>query len=406
MSDKYQKTMYACFVGYIVQAIINNFVPLLFLTFEKNYHIPLSQITMLITFNFGVQLVVDFFAAKYVDRIGYRTSIVLAHVCSAAGLIGLAVLPELFPNAIMGLMIAVVIYAVGGGLIEVLISPIMESCPSKHKEKAMSLLHSFYCWGHVGVVLLSTLFFHFFGIENWKILALVWAIIPVVNGIVFCKVPMASLMEEGETGMTLRELAGNGTFWILMLMMVCSGASEQGVSQWASTFAEKGLQISKTMGDLAGPMFFAILMGASRAFYGKYGDKLDLNRFMVGSSILCVLSYLCISLSPSPLLSLIGCGICGLSVGIMWPGSFSRASQSLPKGGTAMFAMLALAGDVGCGSGPTVVGYVTSLVGEDLKKGILAGVIFPVLLLVGITLLHRRTNEHNQERETNRYSSK
>ena len=406
MSDKYQKTMYACFVGYIVQAIINNFVPLLFLTFEKNYHIPLSQITMLITFNFGVQLVVDFFAAKYVDRIGYRTSIVLAHVCSAAGLIGLAVLPELFPNAIMGLMIAVVIYAVGGGLIEVLISPIMESCPSKHKEKAMSLLHSFYCWGHVGVVLLSTLFFHFFGIENWKILALVWAIIPVVNGIVFCKVPMASLMEEGETGMTLRELAGNGTFWILMLMMVCSGASEQGVSQWASTFAEKGLQISKTMGDLAGPMFFAILMGASRAFYGKYGDKLDLNRFMVGSSILCVLSYLCISLSPSPLLSLIGCGICGLSVGIMWPGSFSRASQSLPKGGTAMFAMLALAGDVGCGSGPTVVGYVTGLVGEDLKRGILAGVIFPVLLLVGIALLHRRTNEHDQERETNRYSSK
>ena len=397
MSDKYQKTMYACFVGYIVQAIINNFVPLLFLTFEKNYHIPLSQITMLITFNFGVQLVVDFFAAKYVDRIGYRTSIVLAHVCSAAGLIGLAVLPELFPNAIMGLMIAVVIYAVGGGLIEVLISPIMESCPSKHKEKAMSLLHSFYCWGHVGVVLLSTLFFHFFGIENWKILALVWAIIPVVNGIVFCKVPMASLMEEGETGMTLRELAGNGTFWILMLMMVCSGASEQGVSQWASTFAEKGLQISKTMGDLAGPMFFAILMGASRAFYGKYGDRLDLNRFMVGSSILCVLSYLCISLSPSPLLSLIGCGICGLSVGIMWPGSFSRASQSLPKGGTAMFAMLALAGDVGCGSGPTVVGYVTSLVGEDLKKGILAGVIFPVLLLVGIALLHRRKNEHNQQ---------
>ena len=394
MSDKYQKTMYACFVGYIVQAIINNFVPLLFLTFEKNYHIPLSQITMLITFNFGVQLVVDFFAAKYVDRIGYRTSIVLAHVCSAAGLIGLAVLPELFPNSIMGLMIAVVIYAVGGGLIEVLISPIMESCPSKHKEKAMSLLHSFYCWGHVGVVLLSTLFFHFFGIENWKILALVWAIIPVVNGIVFCKVPMASLMEEGETGMTLRELAGNGTFWILMLMMVCSGASEQGVSQWASTFAEKGLQISKTMGDLAGPMFFAILMGASRAFYGKYGDKLDLNRFMVGSSILCVLSYLCISLSPSPLLSLIGCGICGLSVGIMWPGSFSRASQSLPKGGTAMFAMLALAGDVGCGSGPTVVGDVTGLVGEDLKRGILAGVIFPVLLLVGIALLHRRANRN------------
>lgn len=389
MKDKYQNTMYACFVGYIVQAIVNNFVPLLFLTFESSYGIPLSQITMLITFNFGIQLLVDLLSAKFVDKIGYRVSIVMAHIFAALGLAGLVVLPDLLSNAFAGLLIAVVIYAIGGGLIEVLISPIMESCPSENKEKAMSLLHSFYCWGHVGVVLLSTLFFWFFGIADWKILALLWVIIPVCNGILFCKVPIAPLIEEGETGMSLRELCKNRIFWILMLMMMCAGASEQAVSQWASTFAEQGLGVSKTIGDLAGPMSFAILMGSARAFYGKFGDRIDLDKFMQASSLLCIVSYLCISLSPSPLFSLIGCSLCGLSVGIMWPGTFSKASAALRNGGTAMFALLALAGDVGCSGGPTLVGFVTDLASDDLKKGILAGIIFPILLIVGIVSLKK-----------------
>lgn len=389
MKDKYQNTMYACFVGYIVQAIVNNFVPLLFLTFESSYGIPLSQITMLITFNFGIQLLVDLLSAKFVDKIGYRVSIVMAHIFAALGLAGLVVLPDLLPNAFAGLLIAVVVYAIGGGLIEVLISPIMESCPSENKEKAMSLLHSFYCWGHVGVVLLSTLFFWFFGIANWKILALLWVIIPVCNGILFCKVPIAPLIEEGEIGMSLWELCKNRIFWILMLMMMCAGASEQAVSQWASTFAEQGLGVSKTIGDLAGPMSFAILMGSARAFYGKFGDRIDLDKFMQASSLLCIVSYLCISLSPSPLFSLIGCSLCGLSVGIMWPGTFSKASAALRNGGTAMFALLALAGDVGCSGGPTLVGFVTGLASDDLKKGILAGIIFPILLIVGIVSLKK-----------------
>lgn len=389
MKDKYQNTMYACFVGYIVQAIVNNFVPLLFLTFESSYGIPLSQITMLITFNFGIQLLVDLLSAKFVDKIGYRVSIVMAHIFAALGLAGLVVLPDLLSNAFAGLLIAVVIYAIGGGLIEVLISPIMESCPSENKEKAMSLLHSFYCWGHVGVVLLSTLFFWFFGIANWKILALLWVILPVCNGILFCKVPIAPLIEEGETGMSLRELCKNRIFWILMLMMMCAGASEQAVSQWASTFAEQGLGVSKTIGDLAGPMSFAILMGSARAFYGKFGDRIDLDKFMQASSLLCIVSYLCISLSPSPLFSLIGCSLCGLSVGIMWPGTFSKASAALRNGGTAMFALLALAGDVGCSGGPTLVGFATGLASDDLKKGILAGIIFPILLIVGIVSLKK-----------------
>lgn len=389
MKDKYKKTVYACFVGYIVQAIVNNFVPLLFLTFEKNYNIPLSQITMLITFNFGIQLIIDLLATKFVDKIGYRISVVLAHIFSALGLICLVFLPDILPNAFVGLFIAVVIYAIGGGLIEVLISPIVESCPSDNKEKTMSLLHSFYCWGHVAVVLLSTLFFKVCGINNWKLLAFIWAVIPIMNGIVFTKVPIASLIEEGEKGMTVKELCKNKTFWILMLMMLCAGASEQGVSQWASTFAEKGLGVSKTIGDLAGPMSFAILMGSARAFYGKFGDRINLDKFMIGSSILCIFSYLCISLLPSPFLSLIGCAICGLSVGIMWPGSFSKAAITLRKGGTALFALLALAGDVGCSVGPTLVGFISELASADLKKGILAGILFPILLVVGLIILRK-----------------
>lgn len=395
MKNKYQNTVYVCFVGYIVQAIVNNFVPLLFLTFEKSYNIPLSKITMLITFNFGIQLVIDLLSAKFVDRIGYRISIVLAHVFSAAGLISLVILPDVLPDAFTGIFISVVIYAVGGGLIEVLISPIVESCPSDNKEKAMSLLHSFYCWGHVAVVLLSTLFFKVCGIQNWKVMALIWAVIPVINGIAFTRVPIASLIEEGESGMTIKELCMNKTFWILMLMMLCAGASEQGVSQWASTFAEQGLGVSKVVGDLAGPMAFAVLMGSARTFYGKRGDQIDLDKFMIGSSLLCILSYLCISLAPSAFVSLIGCSVCGFSVGIMWPGSFSKASSALRNGGTSLFALLALAGDVGCSGGPTLVGFVSSLASDDLKRGILAGVIFPMFLLVGILLLRKKNTKGN-----------
>lgn len=398
MKKNYQNTMYACFTGYIVQAIVNNFVPLLFLTFEKTYQIPLSQITMLITINFGIQLIIDLLSAGFVDKIGYRASAVMAHIFSAVGLLSLVILPELFPSAFAGLLTAVVIYAVGGGLIEVLISPIIESCPTDNKEKAMSLLHSFYCWGHVGVVLLSTCFFKFAGIEHWKILACLWAVIPVVNAVVFTKVPIASLIEEGEQGLSMGELFKNKLFWILMLMMMCAGASEQAVSQWASTFAEMGLHVSKTVGDLAGPMMFALLMGSARAFYGKFGDRINLKKFMLGSSVLCILSYLIISLSPMPVFSLIGCAVCGLSVGIMWPGTFSMASASIKNGGTALFALLALAGDLGCSGGPTLVGGVSSMMSENLKLGILAGIIFPVLLVAGI-LGVRNTSTARQRNE-------
>ncbi|MDE6530126.1 MAG: MFS transporter [Lachnospiraceae bacterium] len=392
MKNQYDKTITACFVGYIVQAVVNNFTPLLFLFFQRSYCIPLSQITLLVTFNFGIQLLIDLLSVGFIDKIGYRASMIIAHVSAAAGLILLTVLPEILPAPFIGIMIAVMIYAIGGGLLEVLVSPVVEACPSDNKEKAMSMLHSFYCWGHAGVVLISTLFFYVAGIENWRILSIIWALIPIGNALVFAKVPIAPLIEDGESGLQLKELFKIKVFWILLVMMVCAGASEQAVSQWASTLAEKGLGISKTAGDLAGPMAFAVLMGASRLFYGKYGDRIHLERFMVYSSCLCVLTYLGISLLSVPQLSLLACAICGVSVGIMWPGTFSKASAALPKGGTAMFALLALGGDIGCSAGPTLVGMVSGILGDNLKMGILAGSIFPLLLLIGI-ILCRKTND-------------
>ena len=386
MNPDYKKTVHACFTGYIVQAIVNNFVPLLFLTFQNGYYIPLSKITMLVTANFGLQLVIDFLSAGFIDKIGYRASAVIAHVLSATGLICLTILPGLFSDPFVGLLMAVIIYASGGGLLEVLISPIVEACPTDNKEKTMSILHSFYCWGHVGVILFSTLFFSLFGIKNWKILALLWALIPITNVYTFMKVPIAPLIAEDEKGLTVKELIQRKAFWILMLLMMCAGACEQAVSQWASAFAEQGLGVSKTIGDLAGPMFFAMMMGVTRLIYGKHGEKIDLNNFMVYSAVLCICSYLVISLSPLPVLGLIGCGLCGLSVGILWPGTFSMASATIKGGGTAMFAFLALGGDLGCSAGPTFVGLVSSAAGDNLKAGILAGIVFPAVLLFGISL--------------------
>ena len=368
MDSRYQKTVYACFVGYIVQAIVNNFAPLLFLTFHRSYGIPLSRITFLVTFNFGLQLLTDLVSVKFVDRIGYRAAMVLAHLTAALGLVMMAILPSVMPDPYTGILVSVFFYAIGGGLLEVVVSPVMESCPTPNKETAMSLLHSFYCWGHVGVVLLSTLFFALLGTGRWQILAVLWAIVPAVNMLVFTRVPIADLIPEGETAVPLKDLLKNRLFWLFLLLMICAGASEQAVSQWASAFAEQGLGVSKTIGDLTGPMFFAVMMGCSRLIYGKFGEQVPLKKFIIGSCLLCLASYLVISLSPYPVLGLLGCGICGFSVGILWPGTFSMASAAMPTGGTAMFALLALGGDIGCGSGPTWVGLISSAAGDNLES--------------------------------------
>ena len=385
MKLTYKNTLVSCFIGYIVQAITINFIPLLFVTFQRDYGIPLSQITLLVTINFSVQLLIDITAPFYVDKLGYRPCIVAAHGFSAAGLLLLTVLPDLL-SPFAGLLISVITYAIGSGLIEVLISPITERCPTDNKEKAMSLLHSFYCWGQVAVVLLCTVFFYLAGIKNWRIIACAWAIVPIVNGFLFLKTPIAPLLAEGEVGMNYRELFRSQVFWLLFIMMLCAGASEHVISQWASAFAEKGLQISKTAGDLAGPMSFAVLMGLARLFYGKFGDRINLDRFILGSGILCVIAFLLVVVVPFPIVNLIGCALCGLGVGIMWPGSLSTASVALPRGGTAMFALLAVAGDLGCTAGPTMVGFISGAAGDNLKAGILSGIIFPIALVLCLLL--------------------
>lgn len=391
--NNYRHTMKACYLGYIGSAIINNYAPLLFLTFQSSFGISLDKITLLVTMNFGIQLIVDLLSAKFVDRIGYRISIVAAQLFSAAGLVALATLPVILPNAYAGLVTATALYAIGSGLNEVLISPIIEACPTDQKSASMSLLHSFYCWGHMGVVLLSTAFFALFGVENWKILTLLWVLVPVCNTIFFATVPLYSLHEEGEKGLSLGALFRRKIFWIFLLMMLCAGASEQAVSQWASTFAEQGLGVTKTVGDLAGPMAFALLMGTARLIYGKFGDRLNLDRFMKYSCVLCMASYLCIVFVPVPFVGLLGCAVCGFSVGILWPGTFSKASAAIKGGGTTMFAMLALAGDVGCSGGPTLAGLVSSAFQNDLHIGILAAIVFPVLLLVSLFLSDRETKK-------------
>ena len=384
----YQHTIYACYLGYITQAIINNLAPLLFLTFQNSYGIPLTQVGLLITINFGTQLIVDLFAAKFADKIGHRRLMIIAHGAAVLGLLCMAFLPDLLPVPYVGLVIAVVIYAIGGGLTEVLVSPIVEAGPTEQKTAAMSLLHSFYCWGCVGVVLLSTLFFYLFGIQNWKWVVVGWTIVPLFNCFYFSQVPIAKLTEEGE-GMTIRQLFGSGLFWILVLIMLAAGASEQAMSQWASAFAESGLKVSKTVGDLAGPCMFSVMMGIARVLHSKLANKINLYLYLGLCGALCVGSYLLACLSPWPWLSLIGCALTGFAVGAMWPGAFSLAGEECPKGGTSMFALLALAGDVGCNAGPTAVGAATGALNNDLKTGLLFGILFPILLVTGLALLKR-----------------
>lgn len=377
-----RRTMCACYIGYIAQAIVNNFAPLLFVMFEADYRIPLSKITLLITVNFCVQLTVDLLAAAFLDRIGYRAAIVLAHAASAAGLALLTVLPELLPDAFTGLLISVVVYAIGGGMLDVILSPIMEACPTDNKQTHMSLLHSFYCWGYMGVVLLSTAFFACFGLKNWKFLALLWAAVPLANLVVFAGAPLYAPQTAESSGFAPVQLLRKKQFWVLLFMMLCAGASEQAVSQWASAFAEQGLGVTKTVGDLAGPMAFAALMGVSRLIFGKHGQRMDLDQYMRASCLLCLAAYACIVFVPVPVVGLLGCAVCGFSVGIFWPGTFSKATAAIPGGGTAMFALLALAGDLGCAGGPTLAGLVSDAAGGNLRTGILAAAVFPAGMLL------------------------
>ena len=387
MTKNYRQTLVACYMGFITQAVAANFAPLLFLTFHETYGISLAKIALISSVFFLTQLVTDLLSAGLVDRIGYRPCIVASEVLSALGLLGLAFLPDLFPDPFAGILVCVAVYAVGSGLIEVLCSPIVEACPFENKESVMSLLHSFYCWGAVGTILLSTVFFSVFGTGSWRILSCLWALIPLVNIRNFAVCPIEHLVEDGKS-MTGTQLIKTPLFWLLVLLMVCSGASELAMAQWASAFTEAAL------GDLSGPCLFAVLIGMSRVFYGKYGENMNIVKFMILSGILCVACYFLAALSARPVFGLIGCALCGFSVGIMWPGTISISAHTLTRGGTAMFALLALAGDLGGALGPGLVGVASEQAGGDLKTGILLGCIFPVIMVAGLLVLSRK-RKHN-----------
>ncbi len=389
MERKYKRTLYGCYLGYITQAIIVNLAPLLFLIFQNTYDLSVTQIGFLVTFNFGVQIVTDLLAARYIERIGAKVGIIAAHVVAVLGLVGLATLPDLLPSPYVGLLICTAVYAVGGGLTEVLISPIVEALPTTGKSAAMSLLHSFYSWGQAGVVLLSTVFFWIAGTENWRILPLLWAVIPFVNIFYLWGAPI-SLPNEGGEKTPVRKLFSMKLFWVFALLVLCSGAAEQAMGQWASYFAESGLNVSKSMGDLLGPMTFAVLMGVTRTFYGIKGEKIPLEKFLVWSALLCIGSYLLAVFAPIPVLALVGCGLSGLAVGVMWPGVLSLAAKHCPQGGAALFALLAVAGDCGCASGPAIVGAVSEAASGQMKMGLLVAIVFPVVLAIGVRFLPKK----------------
>ncbi len=393
MKFTYKNTLISCYVCFFIQSIVNNFSPLLFATYSREFEISLEQITLLVSFNFVIQMIVDILGAGYADKIGYRRGIIIAHIFSALGIAGLGIFPYIMPPFV-GIMVATVFCALGSGFIEVLASPIVEALPTDEKSSAMSLLHSFYCWGHLAIVLLSTLYFTTVGVENWKYLAFLWALIPALNCISFIFVPINSYSEGRET-VSISELFKLFDFRLFLLLMVCAGAAEQSIAQWASLFAENGLGVSKTLGDLLGPCMFGLMMAISRTFYGAFGAKLDLNRVMSICALGMICGYVLTFAAPIPVVSLIGCAIIGIFVGISWPGTLSLATRKLPQGGTSMFALLALAGDIGCAGGPSLIGLISGKVGGDsaMKVGILSAVIFPITAFILLRIVKNRKSE-------------
>ena len=384
----YSKTKRACYLGFVTQAIVANFAPLLFIAFHREFDIPIASLALIPAVFYAVQLITDFLCAKF-KNIDYRKNIIISEITSALGLAGLAFIPALFPNPLIGVLICVCIYAVGSGLIEVLCSPIIEACPFPNKEGMMSLLHSFYCWGAVGVIIGSTLFFTLFGLENWRLLACLWALIPLYNIINFATCPIEPIVQDSE-GMSMKQLLSNRMFWFFLLLMIATGASESSMAQWTSAFAEASLGVDKSIGDLAGPCGFAFCMGLGRLWYGKKGQKMDLSAYMTAAGILCFAAYLTASLSTVPIVAFVGCMICGIAVSIMWPGSISLTSAQIPGGGTALFALLALAGDVGGTLGPSLVGLGTQSSENDIQSGLLAASAFPILLVISLLCIRRK----------------
>lgn len=387
MLKSYKSTKIACFVAYGVQAIVNNFLPLLFIIFNEEYNINYEQLGRLLFVNFFVQFIVDILTPVIVKRFGYRGASVFSHGLAAFGFLLLSILPAAFPNHIYAcLIISIIFYASGSGIIEVCISPMVELLPGDKKGADMAFTHSAYCWGQASTVLVSTFLIFLFGRQNWQYIPIFWAIIPIVNLFVFLKVPLVE-QEEESTVKTTKTLFKNRDFWIFLVIMICAGASEITMAEWASIFAQQALGVSKTVGDLLGPCAFAVCMGSGRVLFGILDGKFNPKTALILNNVLCLLCYIGVAVINVPILSLIACALCGFSVSLSWPGTYSMAAKKFTSGGTLMFSLLALAGDFGCSTGPWLMGIVSNA--TTLETGFLAATIFPAAMIFAASSLKK-----------------
>ena len=389
MSAKYIPTKIACYIGYIVQAVVNNFLPILFIAFNNIYGLGYEELARLMVFNFATQMVVDFITPKIVSKVGYKTGAVLSQLTAALGLFLLGVLPRIM-DTYTGIILSIIIYAFGSGLMEVLISPIVEMLPTSDKSGNMSLLHSFYCWGQAFTIIVTTILVMIFGYSRWANIPMLWAIIPFFNTLFFIKVPVIEPSIKTEK-FKLKHLIKDQKFLIYMVMMLCAGASEIAMAEWASMFAQQALGISKVIGDLLGPCAFAIFMGTGRIWYAAVSKKLDFSKTLIVLSILCFICYIVVAVCEIPLVALIFCAVCGFTVSISWPGIYSEGAREFPEGSSVMYSVFAMCGDTGCCLGPWVLGIVADSAG--LNMGFLSASSFSVIMILAVLLLRKKRLE-------------
>ncbi|MCQ2069739.1 MAG: MFS transporter [archaeon] len=387
--DDYRHTFNACYITYVIQAALVTLAPLLFVTFSEEFSLGLDEITLLTTLNFGIQLVFDIISTKVIDRVGFRSAMIVSHILVSTGLVTMAFAPYVLDSPYMGLVLGTLVYGAGGGISEVVVNPIVVSCPVEDRSKALTILHSFFCWGQAIVVVLCTLFFVLFGTAQWSVMLCLWAVLPIANTAYVSLVPMADGKVSGNDGNRINGLLKLKVFWLFVVLMLCGGAAEHAMGQWASAFAEETLGISKTAGDLVGLGLFAVFMAVARTIYGKSGEGTDLYRYMLLSTLMCIVCLAVAAFSPYPWLALAGCALCGFATGIYWPGTLGMSSTAIPMGGTAMFALLSLAGDVGCSTGPTVVGFAADLGGGSLAFGLATAIVFPLIMVACLVVSHR-----------------
>ncbi len=382
LPSMYKHTIRACYAGTFTMSLVSNLTPLLFVILMDSFGLTFEQVGRLTLVNFMTQIAADLVFSKPVDKWGVRPFVAGGHFLCTIGLVLFALAPMYAPhNTYIWFMVSTVLFSCGGGLLELLLSPIVQAIPGDEKARAMSMLHSFYAWGFILVVVLTTTALGVFGSANWPLIMITWAILPLATGIAFLKVPLAPQVSEEQRTRT-GVLLSSAFFVVVVLGIAAGGAAEVSMSQWISAFTERALGLSKQMGDLVGVCMFALFLGIGRASYGKWGGKTDVTTLMLWGAVGSVLCFLGAALIPNPILAMACCAANGLCVSLLWPGSIVTAAARFPLAGASMFAILAAGGDVGAAFGPWAVGAVADVVPSGLRGGLLVGTIYPAIMVV------------------------